>query len=127
MRGVYGNVIQNAGLTVDGHFGDDTRAAVVVFQQTHGLTDDGIAGPGTTKKMESADLPSVQSECQNGKPQLHFEHRRKLRARQSRVESRRNRVVWRLSQCHVERGPRIIVRLLLLPVLLFHGTPCHSE
>ena len=38
------NKLINAGLTVDGHYGDGTRNAVKQFQQANGLTSDGWAG-----------------------------------------------------------------------------------
>jgi murein L,D-transpeptidase YcbB/YkuD len=42
------NTIDNAGLEVDGDYGEATRAAVVAFQQRHSLEADGWAGAGTS-------------------------------------------------------------------------------
>jgi hypothetical protein len=39
------------GVTVDGLFGKDTRAAVIAFQRANGLTPDGIVGINTWKKI----------------------------------------------------------------------------
>jgi peptidoglycan hydrolase-like protein with peptidoglycan-binding domain len=47
------NKIQNAGLTVDGAFGNLTKSAVVKFQSNHGLTADGICGKNTWSKLDS--------------------------------------------------------------------------
>lgn len=38
-------------LTADGIFGNNTRNAVIAWQQSHGLSDDGIVGPQTWKEM----------------------------------------------------------------------------
>src|SRR5690606_21756747 len=38
----------------DGHFGEETLAAVKSFQKKHGLTVDGIAGPQTLAKLAEA-------------------------------------------------------------------------
>jgi hypothetical protein len=35
----------------DGHFGPKTRAAVIAFQASHGLTPDGIVGPATWRAL----------------------------------------------------------------------------
>ena len=40
-------------LTVDGDFGNNTEAATIEFQDAHGLTTDGIAGPNTLKKAKT--------------------------------------------------------------------------
>ena len=45
------NLVNNAGLKVDGQFGSGTQQAVVNFQRTNGLTADGIAGPATISKI----------------------------------------------------------------------------
>ncbi|MBR3870241.1 MAG: peptidoglycan-binding protein [Clostridia bacterium] len=45
------NQIMNAGLTVDGIFGNDTENAVREFQSRYGLTVDGIAGQATLSKI----------------------------------------------------------------------------
>jgi peptidoglycan hydrolase-like protein with peptidoglycan-binding domain len=39
------------GITADGDFGPNTKAAVVAFQKKHGLTADGIVGPKTWKAV----------------------------------------------------------------------------
>lgn len=41
-------------LTEDGSYGRITRQAVIAFQQTHGLQDDGFAGPKTVAALEAA-------------------------------------------------------------------------
>ena len=46
-----------AKLVTDSLFGPATRAAVVDFQRTHGLAEDGIAGPHTLKALEKALSP----------------------------------------------------------------------
>lgn len=52
------------GLTVDGHFGQQTLQAVLNFQQAKGLLQDGQVGPKTRAalglKAESAAQPSVE-------------------------------------------------------------------
>jgi len=47
-------------LKVDGNFGRRTRTAVRAFQQLHGLTVDGIAGPETVSAIEVA-LAAIKS------------------------------------------------------------------
>lgn len=42
-----------ANLTVDGSFGQKTKAAVIEFQKQHGLVQDGIAGSKTLKALDS--------------------------------------------------------------------------
>jgi peptidoglycan L-alanyl-D-glutamate endopeptidase CwlK len=39
---------------VDGNFGPGTKAAVIAFQQSKGLTPDGIAGPATMAALQSS-------------------------------------------------------------------------
>ena len=41
---------------VDGDFGAITEAAVRAFQESHGLTPDGIVGPLTWSALEAADV-----------------------------------------------------------------------
>jgi peptidoglycan hydrolase-like protein with peptidoglycan-binding domain len=42
------NTIDNAGLVVDGDYGEATKEAVIAFQQRHSLEVDGWAGAGTS-------------------------------------------------------------------------------
>ena len=37
---------------VDGHFGASTQAALIAFQKSKGLPDDGIAGPQTLSALQ---------------------------------------------------------------------------
>jgi peptidoglycan hydrolase-like protein with peptidoglycan-binding domain len=39
------------GIEADGIFGNDTKAAVIVFQVKHGLTNDGVVGNNTWGKL----------------------------------------------------------------------------
>lgn len=48
------NSVLNWGLTVDGVFGDSTKAAVCEFQRNKGLTVDGIVGDETKKALWNA-------------------------------------------------------------------------
>lgn len=45
------NRIMNAGLKVDGDYGNKTRKAVKEFQKKYGLCPDGVVGPITEKKL----------------------------------------------------------------------------
>ena len=42
----------NAGVTVDGSFGVQTLAFVLLYQVDHGLSPDGIVGPETRKHLD---------------------------------------------------------------------------
>jgi hypothetical protein len=46
------NKLTDAGLIVDGIYGEKTKEAVRMFQQANGLQVDGVAGPITTKKIK---------------------------------------------------------------------------
>ena len=48
------NLVDNAGLTVDGNIGPLSTAAIKKFQSEHGLTADGIAGPITQNALVQA-------------------------------------------------------------------------
>lgn len=50
------------GLKPDGHFGANTLHAVKAFQQIHGPTPDGIAGPSTLSKLDG--LPQQRRQAQ---------------------------------------------------------------
>ncbi len=60
------NHLENAGLKIDGKFGDATHTAVKNFQAKHGLSVDGDAGPKTLGKIN--ELIRAQSTVHN-----HFE------------------------------------------------------
>ena len=45
----------NAGMTIDGTFGAQTLAFVLLYQVDHGLTPDGIVGPETRKHLDPAE------------------------------------------------------------------------
>lgn len=45
------NIYQNAGLTVDGSYGPATKAAVMTFQKSVGLSADGYAGQNTSSAL----------------------------------------------------------------------------
>jgi murein L,D-transpeptidase YcbB/YkuD len=47
------NKLQKAGLTVDGDYGEKTRAAVRVYQEANGLAADGWAGADTSASIFS--------------------------------------------------------------------------
>lgn len=47
------NTSHGFGLQADGSYGPNTGAAVRIYQRTHGLTVDGVAGPATMLKLES--------------------------------------------------------------------------
>ena len=53
------NEVGNYGLVVDGFFGSATRSAVVRFQRSQGLADDGIAGPITLGALGLTDALST--------------------------------------------------------------------
>ncbi|MFV2198471.1 N-acetylmuramoyl-L-alanine amidase [Nocardiopsis sp. LOL_012] len=65
----YGDAIEPLqgalGVTVDGFFGPDTRAAVRGYQDSHGLEVDGIAGPET---LTSLGLDEVEPAPDSGVP-----------------------------------------------------------
>lgn len=42
---------QRLGIPDDGQFGGGTEKAVIAFQRSHGLVDDGIVGPKTWAKL----------------------------------------------------------------------------
>lgn len=48
------NDAENAGLTLDGHFGPSTEQAVIQFQKTTGVTPDGVVGAATKAALEHA-------------------------------------------------------------------------
>jgi peptidoglycan hydrolase-like protein with peptidoglycan-binding domain len=45
------NKLNNAGLDVDGEYGENTRAAIMAFQRSNGLEVDGWAGVETSAKI----------------------------------------------------------------------------
>lgn len=49
-----------------GEFGEETYAAVMHFQMTHGLVTDGIVGPRTWIALTGHDGPPVQSVDHSG-------------------------------------------------------------
>lgn len=51
------NEVGDYGLVVDGRFGANTRRAVVDFQRSKGLADDGLAGPITLGALGLSDAP----------------------------------------------------------------------
>jgi peptidoglycan L-alanyl-D-glutamate endopeptidase CwlK len=60
--------LQRAGFSpgaVDGFFGASTEAAVLAFQKSEGLADDGLVGPNTAKALGLAAIPSVPSAIPN--------------------------------------------------------------
>jgi len=52
------NIVQGAGLTIDGNFGPLTNAAVVRFQANNRLTADGIVGCNTWRALMSRSVGS---------------------------------------------------------------------
>jgi hypothetical protein len=54
------NEVGSFGLVVDGRFGALTRSAVLRFQRSNGLADDGIAGPITLKALGLTDAPAPE-------------------------------------------------------------------
>jgi peptidoglycan hydrolase-like protein with peptidoglycan-binding domain len=48
------NKVDNAGLTVDGSYGEGTKKAVTAFQTKHGLVADGWAGVTTSAELYAA-------------------------------------------------------------------------
>jgi len=42
------------GITADGKFGKGTKAAVIAYQQKHGLAADGVVGPATWASLLNA-------------------------------------------------------------------------
>ena len=51
--------------SITGYFGSVTRSAVVAFQQTNGLTADGIVGPATWRKLYSSSVVYAASSESN--------------------------------------------------------------
>ena len=50
------NEVMNCNLTADGLFGNKTKVCVTSFQKKNSLTQDGIVGPNTCKKLNNAYL-----------------------------------------------------------------------
>lgn len=58
-----------AGVTADGYYGDDTKAAVKVLQRRLGVTADGLWGPATEKAYKgSSGSSSSKPEASSSKP-----------------------------------------------------------
>lgn len=62
------NFTINSGLDVDGQFGPATQKAVKSFQKKYGLTQDGIIGSGTWKKLISVAKDKIGSESKKDDP-----------------------------------------------------------
>jgi peptidoglycan hydrolase-like protein with peptidoglycan-binding domain len=52
--------VKGANIAVDGDFGDETRAAVVWFQQQNGIAVDGIVGPQTWQALRQDSNALIQ-------------------------------------------------------------------
>jgi peptidoglycan hydrolase-like protein with peptidoglycan-binding domain len=57
---------QNPPLVVDGSYGPKSRSAVISFQQTHGLSPDGVVGPKTLAALGLSSSSTVPSSGSSG-------------------------------------------------------------